>query len=99
MDYKAIKTLAFMAGMMPTIAAANGYALQPLSKTQVSGAATSVVVDDFNADGRQDVALLSTFNRQYHYINVFLQNASGGLSARSCIPSTRPAHARSRRSI
>ncbi|MET4730310.1 hypothetical protein ABIE09_004129 [Lysobacter enzymogenes] len=81
MDYKAIKTLAFMAGMMPTIAAANGYALQPLSKTQVSGAATSVVVDDFNADGRKDVALLSTFNRQYHYINVFLQNASGGLSA------------------
>lgn len=81
MDYKAIKTLAFMAGMMPTIAAANGYALQPLSKTQVSGAATSVVVDDFNADGRKDIALLSTFNRQYHYINVFVQNASGGLSA------------------
>lgn len=80
MDYKAIKTLAFMAGMMPTIAAANGYTLQPLSKTQVNASATSVVIDDFNADGRQDIAVLSTGNRQSHYINVFLQNANGGLS-------------------
>ncbi|ALN59847.1 hypothetical protein GLE_4506 [Lysobacter enzymogenes] len=81
MDYKAIKTLAFMAGMMPSIAAASGYTLQPLSTTPVNGAATSVVVEDFNADGRKDVAVLSTYNRQYHYISVFLQNASGGLSS------------------
>lgn len=81
MDYKAITTLAFMAGMMPSAAAASDYSLQPLSKTQVSGSATSVVVDDFNADGRKDVAVLSTNNRQYHYISVFLQTAGGGLSS------------------
>lgn len=81
MDYKAITTLAFMIGMMPSTGAASDYALQLLSKTQVNGSATSVVVEDFNADGRKDVAVLSSSNLQSHYISVFLQNANGGLSA------------------
>src|SRR5690606_24311785 len=62
MDYKAITTLAFMIGMMPSTGAASDYALQLLSKTQVNGSATSVVVEDFNADGRKDVAVLSSNN-------------------------------------
>ncbi|MGO1070624.1 FG-GAP repeat domain-containing protein [Lysobacter sp. CA199] len=80
MDYKAITTLAFMVGMTPSFSNASGYTLQPLSTTRVNGMATSVVVDDFNADGRKDVVVLSTNNRQSHYISVFLQDASGGLS-------------------